>query len=146
MFSKLATFLMLAGCLVSVVDGDAAEGKKKGKVKDKTGAVGAQDGQDDVVGAMWHVFAENAKSGKKEQFKFRVKDGVVSSTEGKKIGAVSSIANTKPGEVKSKMVWRESVPLIGEFMITQAKKGVWGGTLKTKEGDEWKCKLEVLDR
>lgn len=92
-------------------------------------------------GTMWHVVAENVAGGKKEKFKIRAHEGILYDTVGAKVGVVSPIDNTQNGEKKSKMVWRESLPLLGEFVITQRDKGTWSGTLKTKDGEEWKCLL-----
>jgi hypothetical protein len=122
-----------------------AEAKQK-KRKDRSGPVGAQDGKDDVKGATWQINADLVGGKKKEQFKFRVQDGVIFDLQGKRAGVVSALGETKEGGKKSKMVLRETFPLKGEIIITQAKLGVWNGVLKTKEGEEWTCRFEVLDR
>lgn len=144
MLTRRTLTMVLGGSLLSAVT--SAEEPKKKKQKDRSGPVGAQDGKDDVKGAVWQIKATNAAEKKMELLKIRVHDGVIFNMQGKKAGVVSELGNTKEGGVKSKMVWREGLPLLGDFVITQAKKGVWGGTLKTKEGAEWVCPLEVLDR
>ncbi len=125
-----------------------AQDKKKGKAAEKprSGPAGDRDGKDNVRGAVWEVTAKNVKTNKQEVFRFRHQTGVAFDFDGKKIGAVSPVGNTKDGGVKSRLVLRESTPIIGEMVMTQTKVGVWGGVLKTKEGDEWNCVIRVLDR
>jgi hypothetical protein len=106
----------------------------------------AKDKPGEVRGAMWHVAAENVSTGKSRMFKFRVHDGVLYDAAGEKVGVVSPVPNTKPGEVKSRMVWKTGLPLEGDFQITQRKKGHWSGTLTTADGKEWKLTLDVVDR
>ena len=123
-----------------------ADSKQKKRKKDRSGPVGAQDGKDDVKGATWQINATLVGGKMKEQFNFRVQDGVIFDHQGKRAGVVSPLGNTKDGGKKSKMVLRESFPLKGEIIITQTKPGVWNGVLKTKAGEEWTCRFEVLDR
>lgn len=123
-----------------------ADSKQKKRKKDRSGPVGAQDGKDDVKGATWQLNADLVGGKKKEQFNFRVQNGVIFDRQGMKAGVVSALGETKEGGKKSKMVLRESFPLKGEIIITQVKNGVWNGVLKTKEGEEWTCRFEVLDR
>lgn len=144
MFTRRSVLTLVAGCLVSSRLA-FADGQKKRK-KDRSGPVGAQDGKDDVKGAMWQLNATRTSDKKKEQFKFRVQDGVIFDFQGKKAGVVSPLGNTKEGGKKSRMVLREGFPLLGEIVLTQAKQGVWHGELKTREGEEWTCRFEVLDR
>jgi hypothetical protein len=106
----------------------------------------AKDKPGKVRGAMWHVVAENAETGKKEKFKFRAHDGIIYDTVNEKAGGIDPIALVKPGEMKSKIVFKGSLPLHGDMVISQRKKGVWSGVLKADDGAEWKCLLEVTDR
>lgn len=138
---QFAVVTLCSGSLLA-----AEDSKKTKKKKDRSGPAGAQDGKDDVKGAVWQVNATRTSDKKKEQFKFRVQDGVIFDFQGKKAGVLSPLGDTKEGGKKSRMVLREGFPLLGEIVLTQAKQGVWHGILKTKEGDEWTCRFEVIDR
>jgi hypothetical protein len=107
---------------------------------------GNQDGKDNVAGAVWVVEAENLKTGDKKQFRFRAKDGTLFNVDGKSVGGLRHIGTSEQGGTKSRMYWKAPLPLEGEIVITLAKRGIWGGTLKTESGDEWRCRLVVADR
>jgi hypothetical protein len=136
MLNRRAVLFLAAAAGCELVFPINVFGNQKPKRKPKN-----PDGKNDVVGAVWKVVATNAATQEEKTFGFRAKDGILYNGENETVGVIKPI---KQGE--SLITLKAPSELAGELKITMQKFGQWSGLLKTKDGQEWRCRLLVKDR